>query len=317
MTKPETPQLTPRLRTLSLIDAFLNMMLAERNASPHTRAAYQRDLLDVAQWLMKKSDLVTASEDELRAYLRSLKTMTARTQARRLSALKQFFRFLCSEQHRKDDPTRLIESPKLGRALPKYLSEDEVASLFEVVQSLDGFEGARLRVLLEILYAAGLRVTELVSLPINAVQFDQGTVRVRGKGDKERTVPLGDLALEALNAWLPIRKKALGDHHSPYLFPSRQPNKHITRQRFFQLIKEIAIEAGLDPKRISPHTLRHAFATHLIEHGADLRSVQLMLGHADIATTQIYTHVAHDRLGKMVVEHHPLAQAEKKRNQPK
>ncbi|MBV8549075.1 MAG: site-specific tyrosine recombinase XerD [Alphaproteobacteria bacterium] len=309
---PKTAEIAPSLRTVSLIDAFLNMMLAERNASPHTRAAYQRDLMDAARWLMRQSDLSTASEDDLRAYLRSLKKMTARTQARRLSALRQFFRFLCSEQHRKDDPTRLIDAPKLGRALPKYLSEEEVGGLLDVVQSMDGAEGARLRCLLEILYAAGLRVTELVSLPLNAVQFDQGIVRVRGKGDKERTIPLGDLAIEALENWLPIRKESLGEVKSPYLFPSRQPNKHITRQRFFQLIKEIAVEAGLDPKRLSPHVLRHAFATHLIEHGADLRSVQVMLGHADIATTQIYTHVAHDRLGKMVAEHHPLAKTKKK-----
>ncbi|MBV8060167.1 MAG: site-specific tyrosine recombinase XerD [Alphaproteobacteria bacterium] len=309
---PKTAEIAPSLRTVSLIDAFLNMMLAERNASPHTRAAYQRDLMDAARWLMRQSDLSTASEDDLRAYLRSLKKMTARTQARRLSALRQFFRFLCSEQHRKDDPTRLIDAPKLGRTLPKYLSEEEVGGLLDVVQSMDGAEGARLRCLLEILYAAGLRVTELVSLPLNAVQFDQGIVRVRGKGDKERTIPLGDLAIEALENWLPIRKESLGEVKSPYLFPSRQPNKHITRQRFFQLIKEIAVEAGLDPKRLSPHVLRHAFATHLIEHGADLRSVQVMLGHADIATTQIYTHVAHDRLGKMVAEHHPLAKTKKK-----
>jgi integrase/recombinase XerD len=296
-------------RTSALIDQFLDMLLAERNAAANTRMAYQRDLLDAAHYLAKqKKDLADASEDELRSYLQSLGKNAARTQARRLSVLRQFFRFLCSEHHRKNDPSRAIDAPKLGRALPKYLSEEDVKKLLTVVSRLRGSEGARLKAMLELLYASGLRVTELVGLPLVGVQFDRGFVQVKGKGGKERVVPLGEPAILAIKAWLPLRKEMLGEKRkSIYLFPSRDGSKHLTRQRFFQLLKETGLKARLDPTRLSPHVLRHAFATHLIEHGADLRSVQTMLGHADIATTQIYTHVASDRLGKMVQQHHPLA----------
>jgi integrase/recombinase XerD len=296
-------------RTRALIDGFLDMMLAERNAASNTRQAYRRDLADAAQFLAnKKGDLADASEDQLRAYLQSLGQLAARTQARRLSSLKQFFQFLCSEGHRKEDPTRIIDAPKLGKALPKYLSEDEVGRLLTVVARMKGAEGARLKALLELLYAAGLRVTELMSLPLTALRFDLNLVQVKGKGGKERLIPFGEPAAEAVKAWLPERKAMLGDKRaSPYLFPSRDGKKFLTRQRFFQLLKEIGIAAKISPSRLSPHVLRHAFATHLIEHGADLRSVQTMLGHADIATTQIYTHIAADRLGKTVSEHHPLA----------
>ncbi|MGB9154016.1 MAG: site-specific tyrosine recombinase XerD [Alphaproteobacteria bacterium] len=306
---PSTP--TPDMRFHALIGAFLDMMLAERNAASNTRAAYARDLGDAAMFLArKKIDLVEANEDELRGYLRSLNKNAARTQARRLSALRQFFRFLCSENHRKEDPTRSIDAPKLGRSLPKYLSEKEVASLLDTVARYPGDDGLRLRAMLELLYAAGLRVTELVSLPLSAIQFDRALVLVKGKGGKERVVPLGEPALQAVQEWLPVRKKTLGDKRaSLYLFPSAMRGKDtpLSRQRLFQLLKQLALAAKLDPKRLSPHVVRHAFATHLIEHGADLRSVQTMLGHADIATTQIYTHVAGDRLARTVTEHHPLA----------
>lgn len=301
----------PEMRFHSLIDAFLDMMLAERNAAANTRAAYARDLGDAAMFLARrKIDLVEANEEELRVYLKSLGKNAARTQARRLSALRQFFRFLCSEKHRGEDPTRSIDAPKLGRSLPKYLSEEEVARLIDTVAAYPGDDGLRLRAMLELLYAAGLRVTELVSLPTVAVQFDRALVLVKGKGGKERVVPLGEPALKAVEEWLPVRKRLLGEKKtSLYLFPSAMRGKDapLTRQRLFQLLKELALAAGLDPKRLSPHVVRHAFATHLIEHGADLRSVQSMLGHADIATTQIYTHVAGDRLAKTMAEHHPLA----------
>lgn len=295
-------------RTSGLIDSFLDMLLAERNAAANTRAAYLRDLTDAARYLGKKKiDLVDAGEDDLRGYLQAMGKTAARTQARRLSALRQFFRFLCSEHHRKDDPTRAIDAPKLGRSLPKYLSEEEVGKLLAVVNKMRGDEAMRLKAMLELLYAAGLRVTELVGLPLSGMQFDRGFVQVKGKGGKERVVPLGEPAIKAVKAWLPVRKEMLGEKgKSIFLFPSRDGSKHLTRQRFFQLIKDIGGKAGIDPKRLSPHVLRHAFATHLIEHGADLRSVQSMLGHADIATTQIYTHVAGDRLGKTVTDHHPL-----------
>jgi len=298
------------MRFHALIEAFLDMMLAERNAAANTRAAYARDLGDAAMFLArKKIDLVDANDEDVRSYLKSLGKNAARTQARRLSALRQFFRFLCSENHRQEDPTRSIDAPKLGRVLPKYLSEKEVGRLLDTVARYPGDEGLRLRVMLELLYAAGLRVTELITLSVSAIQFDRALVLIKGKGGKERMVPLGEPALKAVQEWLPVRKKMLGEKRvSPFLFPSPSgKNAPLTRQRFFQLLKELALAAKLDPKRLSPHVVRHAFATHLLEHGADLRSVQSMLGHADIATTQIYTHVASDRLARTMTEHHPMA----------
>jgi integrase/recombinase XerD len=307
---PRTPSSQSETTFHHLINAFLDMMLAERNAAANTRSAYARDLADTAHFLArKKIDLIDANDEDIRSYLKSLGKNAAKTQARRLSALRQFYRFLCSENYRKEDPTRSIDAPKLGRVLPKYLSEKEVTTLLDTVAKYPGDDGLRLRVMLELLYAAGLRVTELVSLPITAIQFDRAVVLVKGKGGKERIVPLGEPALQAVSEWIIVRKKMLGDKNkSPYLFPSpTRLNAAITRQRFFQLLKELALAAYLDPKRLSPHVLRHAFATHLLEHGADLRSVQTMLGHADIATTQIYTHIAGDRLSRTVSDHHPLA----------
>lgn len=307
--------MTAQLSSPPTLDAFLDMMLAERNAAANTRLAYRRDLLDAATFLAsRKVELSQANEDDVRAYIQSLRAAAPRTQARRLSALRQYFRFLASEKTRADDPTRNIDAPRLGRSLPKYLSEEEVLSLFKVIKKTPGAEGARVRALIELLYAAGLRVTELVGLPINAVLMDRGLVQVRGKGGKDRMVPLGDPAVAAVQEWLPWRKEVLGEKWtSPFLFPSFGSRTHyLTRQRFFQILKKIGLQAGIAPERLSPHVLRHAFATHLIEHGADLRSVQTMLGHADIATTQIYTHVATDRLTKTVVEHHPLGRGKKR-----
>ncbi len=299
----------------SAVESFLDMMLAERGSSANTRAAYWRDLRDAAQFLAKrKTELDQAGEDDVRAYILSLRSFSPRTQARRLSSLRQFYRFLCSENIRAEDPTRGIDAPRLGRPLPKYLSEEEVFALLKSIRKMPGAEGARLRALLELLYAAGLRVSELVGLPLGAVSVERGAVHVRGKGGKERMVPLGDPAIESVKEWLPFRKEMIGKGRtSPFLFPSFQSKAgYMTRQRFFQLLKEIGVQAGIEPRRLSPHVLRHAFATHLIEHGADLRSVQTMLGHADIATTQIYTHVATDRLAKTVAEHHPLAGKKRK-----
>ncbi len=297
-------------RTVSLIESFLEMLTAERNAAVNTKLAYGRDLTDAARFLAaRQKDLVEAGEDDVRGYIGSLTDAAPRTQARRLSALRQFFHFLCSEHHRKDNPSRGIDTPKLGRSLPKYLSEQEVFQLLKAVNHIHGFEGARLKAMLELLYAAGLRVSELMNLPLAAVQFERSFVQVKGKGGKERMVPLGEPAIKAIKAWLPYRKVMLSEgDFSHYLFPSRHGGHAtpLTRQRFFQLLKDIAVKANIDPRRLSPHVLRHAFATHLIEHGADLRSVQTMLGHADIATTQIYTHVAPDRLTKTVTDHHPL-----------
>ncbi|MCL2474326.1 MAG: site-specific tyrosine recombinase XerD [Alphaproteobacteria bacterium] len=302
-------------------DAFLDMMFAEKNAAKNTRAAYAADLAYARDFFLKKckTDITGACEEDIKKYLKSLSKYAVRTHARKLSVLRQFYKFLCSEKIREDNPTRFIDAPKKGMALPKCLSEKDVDGLFNAAYKYKGDEGVRLRAMLELLYSSGLRVTELVGLPLRSIQFERGVVFVRGKGDKERIVPIGKPAMKAVKEWLGVRKRILGDkaNSSPFLFPSMtfkyesKPSfktaAHITRQRLFQLLKELAQGAGIDPNRLSPHVVRHAFATHLIEHGADLRSVQSMLGHSDIATTQIYTHLANEHLMKTVIEHHPLA----------
>ncbi|WP_374372255.1 site-specific tyrosine recombinase XerD [Dongia sp.] len=299
------------------LDGFLEMLLAERNAAANTLSAYRRDLEDVLAFLRRRgSDLVAAETDLLRSYLGTLSAadLAPRTQARRLSALRQFYRFLVEDGQRKDDPTAALDAPKLGRPLPKLLSESEMLAVIEASRTLDGAEGARLLAMIELLYATGLRVSELVCLPLAAILRDQPFMTVTGKGGKERLVPLNPPAKAAVVAYLSVRPSFLGkDQTSAFLFPSRGKEGHLTRQRFGQLLKEIGLRAGLDPARISPHVLRHAFATHLLDHGADLRSLQKMLGHADIATTQIYTHVQEERLKSMVEAHHPLGQTSKKR----
>jgi integrase/recombinase XerD len=240
--------------------------------------------------------------------------MTPRTVARRLSVMRQFFRFLLAERLRDDDPASALDAPRLGRPLPKVLSRAEVDRLIEATRAKDIVDGGRMATLLEILYATGLRVSELVTLPLSSVERDPASLIVRGKGDKERLVPLSDPARVAIVSWRHVRAGLLGDDEpSRFLFPSRGRTGHLTRQRFAQLLKEAALAADIDPARVSPHVLRHAFASHLLEGGADLRSVQLMLGHADIATTQIYTHVLDERLRALVQEKHPLA---KRRRRP-
>jgi integrase/recombinase XerD len=303
---------TPSAETL--IDRFLEMLSAERNAAANTRAAYKRDLVDAAAFMAaRKSTLGDTATQDLSAYLAALdkKGLAARSAARRLSALRQFFKFLVAEQVRGDDPSAAIDGPKLGRPLPKLLDEAEMARLIEVCAVLDGPSGARLKALVELSYASGMRVSELVGLPLAAVLREQPVLIVRGKGSKERMVPLNAPARAALTAYLEHRNAFLpkGMKPSPHLFPSRGKEGHLTRQRFGQLLKDLAIQANIAPERISPHVLRHAFATHLLDHGADLRSLQKMLGHADIATTQIYTHVAGRRLKELVEAHHPLAAA--------
>jgi integrase/recombinase XerD len=229
--------------------------------------------------------------------------LAARTAARRLSALRQFHRFLLREGIREDDPTALLDAPRLPRTLPKYLTEQEVDALLEASSRLPGRRGAVARAALEILYATGLRVSELLGLPRRALAGDATVLLVRGKGGKERIVPLSDPAKEAAVALL-----ALEETPTRYLFPGRDPRRALTRQAFFLLLRQVALEAGLDPARVSPHVMRHSFASHLLARGADLRSLQLLLGHADIATTQIYTHVLAERLQRLVEAHHPLAQ---------
>ncbi len=298
-------------------EAFFEMLAAERNASAHTLRAYARDLADFGGFVGRRNQSVHgADEASVRAYLAKLveRGLSPRTAARRLSALRQFHRFLVAEGIRDDDPMSRIDAPRLGRPLPKTLSEDEVKRLLDAAATLPSPERERLEVMLEVLYAAGLRVSELASLPLSALARDGRYLTVRGKGSKELLVPLSLPAREAISAWQEIRKTLLpeGDT-SRFLFPSRGRSGHVTPARIAQLLKELAPKAELDPRRLSPHVLRHAFASHLVDHGADLRSVQQMLGHADIATTQIYTHVARDRLSRLVREKHPLAKATKPR----
>jgi integrase/recombinase XerD len=297
-------------------ESFVEMLRAERGASRNTELAYSADLKDLETFLSRrKQSSSTADATALRAYLKSLDYvgMTPRTVARRLSVMRQFFRFLLAERIREDDPASTLDSPRLGRPLPKVLSREEVDRLIEAARAKDEADGGRMATLLEILYAAGLRVSELVALPLSAVERDPSMLTVRGKGDKERLVPLSDPARVAIAAWLRMRAAALGEGEtSRFLFPSRGRSGHLTRQRFAQLLKEAALGAGIDPARVSPHVLRHAFASHLLEGGADLRSVQMMLGHADIATTQIYTHVLDEKLRSLVQDKHPLARRKRR-----
>jgi integrase/recombinase XerD len=290
------------------------MLAAERGAARLTLSAYRRDLADLGARL--GGAIEAATSEDLRRYLGTLaqKGFSARTAARRLSALRQFYRFLLLDGRRPDDPTAVLDSPRLGRPLPKLVSEDEAGKLVAAAAAPGGAEGARLLCLVELLYGAGLRVSELVSLPLAATRGERRSLVLRGKGDKERLVPLGEPARAALAAYLARRDAFIaGKRSERYLFPSRSAAGHLTRRRCGQLMKELALSAGIDPARLSPHVLRHAFATHLLDRGADLRSVQEMLGHADIATTQIYTHVAGDRLHRLVREHHPLAKRKRQR----
>ena len=290
------------------------MLSVERGAAQNTIDSYGRDLADFQAFsVARKRQPENADSDLIRKYLKKLSGtgMAPSTSARRLSTLRQFFRFLHAEGVRDDDPSSAIDSPRSGRPLPKYLSEDEVERLLMAAEMRHGSEGLRLVALLEILYATGLRVSELVGLPLSAVSRDGRILIVRGKGGKERMVPLSEPASDAIDAYKDVRESFLPKGRKAaserWLFPSRAKQGYLTRARFGQLIKELAIEAGLEPGRVSPHVLRHSFASHLLAHGADLRSLQQMLGHSDIATTQIYTHVLEERLRQLLDDAHPLA----------
>jgi integrase/recombinase XerD len=292
------------------VEAFLEMLVAERGAARLTLAAYANDLADFAGFLaVTATDVASADAAALRRYLGRLADagLAPRTTARRLSCLRQFHRFLYAEGVRSDDPTAALDAPRLGRPLPKILGEDEVGRLIAAAETRGGADGLRLVCLLELLYATGMRVSELVGLPLTRLR-DERFLIVRGKGGKERMVPLSATARTALAAYGAVRGSFLKEGEvSRYLFPSRGAEGHLTRRRCGQLLKELALAAGIDPTRVSPHVLRHAFASHLLDHGADLRSVQEMLGHADITTTQIYTHVQSERLRTLVETHHPLS----------
>ena len=301
----------------ALVELFLDMLAAERGAARNTLAAYSRDLADLRSALAKRGrGLTNATSDDLRAYLSSLsrRGLAAASAARRLSSLRQFYRFLCAEGRRADDPSAAIAGPKRGRALPKVLAVAEVERLLvaahacasEVDQPLrDQLRATRLACLIEVLYATGLRVAELVALPASAAAAHAGMLTVRGKGNKERMVPLNDAAIAAMQRYVALRS-AVSAPPSKWLFPSFRDVGHLTRQYFARELKKLAVAVGLPARRVSPHVIRHAFASHLLHNGADLRVVQTLLGHADISTTQIYTHVLEQRLKSLVRDLHPL-----------
>jgi len=305
--RPPRPGLAPSPQ----LEAFLEMLVAERGAAPLTIAAYRADLGGLARFLAARGGALEATDGAaLHDYLAAPATrhLQPRSLARHISAIRQFYKFLVVDGVRPDDPSFGLDTPRLGRPLPKILSESEVLSLIAAAEAEPGAEGVRLRCLLELLYATGLRISELVALQFAAAARDPRFLLVRGKGGKERVVPLSEPARAALARHIECRKSVLAEGEaSRWLFPSRAKSGHLTRQRCGQLLKALALAAGIDPDRLSPHVLRHAFASHLLDHGADLRSVQQMLGHADIATTQIYTHVLTDRLQKLVETAHPLA----------
>jgi integrase/recombinase XerD len=305
-----------------LAASFLEMIAAERGAAKNTLDAYRRDLSDYLQFLReRRTDLVKAGTSDVRTYLVALQSrgLMASSAARRLSALKQLHRFLYAEGHRGDDPTTVISGPKQGRPLPKTLTITEVETLLNTAG--EGSEdtnrpfserlmAARMSALLELLYASGLRVSELVSLPAAAIGPQTEMLAVRGKGGKERLVPLTETAKRAVERWRAMLATIAGEKPSPWLFPAESAVGYLPRQVFARDVKTVAAYAGIGAERVSPHVLRHAFASHLLQNGADLRVVQQLLGHADIATTQIYTHVLDERAKAMVRDLHPLADEE-------
>lgn len=294
------------------IEAFLEMMAGERASARNTVTAYGKDLADAQAFLKGRgADVASASAEQVEAYFAALsdRGMSPATAARRRSAVRQFYRFVLGEGWRADDPSRRVDAPKKGRPLPKVLSRAEMDAIIAAAGGRDGAQGLRLACMVELAYASGLRISELTALPLSVLARDPAYLIVKGKGGKERLAPLNDAARAAVKAYLEVRKGFLpkGDGANPWLFPSRGKARRLTPRRFAQLLDEAAADAGIDPARVSPHVLRHAFATHLLEGGADLRVVQKLLGHADIATTQIYTHVAGDRLREVVETKHPLA----------
>lgn len=315
-----------------IIEQFLDAIAAERAASLNTLTAYKNDLLNFSAFLIKNNtDIEHASSETLQKYMQNIfdAGMSAKTAARRLSAIRQLYKFMSVETIRKDNPALKLDSPRQGKSLPKYLSEEEVEKILSTAEKDATPEGARLLAMLEIMYASGMRVTELVSLPLDSIRIKHGgkisiaqniyanisykdldpCLIITGKGRKERMVILNNSALTALASYLPIRAYFLANKEkSKFLFPSKSKEGYITRQRFFQLIKQLATDIGIDCNKISPHVIRHSFASHLLYHGADLRALQDLLGHSDISTTQIYTHVLSERMKQLVKEKHPLAE---------
>ena len=296
------------------IQSFIEAQAAELDAATNTQLAYARDLTDFAGWLAPKSlHFITATQDDVEAYLIDCDAqgLSKATRARRLSAIKQLYRFAFEESWRSENPAIRIKGPGRSKALPKTLDIAEIERLLDAARTSK--VGLRNGCLMELLYATGMRVTELVSLPVSAARGDPAMLLVRGKGGKERLVPLSPPARGAMATWLKARDETdaaaqkNGKSPSKFLLPSRGKQGHLTRHRFFGMIKEFAVDGGVSPAKVTPHTIRHAFATHLLAGGADLRSIQTMLGHADVATTEIYTHVLDERLTELVMEHHPLS----------
>ena len=298
---------------------FLETKAAEAGGAKNTLEAYGRDLNDFLGWCAHKGHAPEVlGKTDIEAYLISCDAqgLAKSTRARRLSAIKQYYRFAYEERIRSDNPALEISGPGRSKALPQVLSEDEVTRLLEGARAVGRgpVEQLRNRCLLELLYATGMRVSELVGLPVAAARGDPKVLLIMGKGGKERIVPLSPDARELLQNWLVARDAAeelareKGQAASRFLFPSRSKAGHMTRNRFYLLMKEIAVQAGISPAKVSPHKLRHAFATHLLANGADLRAIQMLLGHADVATTEIYTHVLEKRLQDLVLLHHPMAQ---------
>jgi integrase/recombinase XerD len=307
------------------IETFLAMLSAERGAAANTIEAYRRDLGDFGQFLSRRNvALAAAATDDVSDYFRdaAVAGLKPASRARRLSSVRQLYKFLLAEGIARNDPTLGHAAPRKHRALPKTLNVAEVDRLIgaaakraETATGSDRRRALRLHCLLEMLYATGMRVSELVSLPRSVLSGDERVLTIRGKGGRERLVPLNNSARAALDRYLGVGVSE-AEGFTPtvatkWLFPSRSAQGHVTRQRFAQDLKELAVEAGLDPERVSPHVLRHAFASHLLDRGADLRSLQQLLGHADISTTEIYTHVLEERLKKLVQQHHPLARRER------
>lgn len=301
------------MNSASLVEAFLEMMSAERGAADNTLASYRRDLDDAAEHLAAEpGGLAGASSAAIRDYLDGIaqRGFAASSQARKLSTLRQFYKFLYSEGLRPDDPSGPVDAPRKARPLPKVLSEAETGRLLDraAEAALTGETASvRMLALVEVLYATGLRVSELVSLPVGVATRDERFFIIRGKGNKERMVPLSQKARAAMRDWLSLRNADPKMADSPFLFPSYSEQGHLPRQVFARDLKTLAASAGISANRVSPHVIRHAFASHLLQNGADLRAVQELLGHSDISTTQIYTHVLEERLVRLVHDHHPLA----------
>ena len=292
------------------VQSFLEAQAAELDAAPNTQLAYARDLNDFRDFLGRTSkDLANATRRDVEDYLVFCEAqgLASSTRARRLSAIEQVYRFAYEEGLRTDNPAMQIKGPGRQKSLPKTLSMQEVEQLLQAARTHGRSKQDRLRntCLLELLYATGMRVSELVELPKGTARGDPRMLLIKGKGGKERMVPLSPPARDALAAWLSVRDEQ--DDKNPHLFASRGKTGHLTRHRFYMLIKELAVAGGVSPGKVTPHTLRHAFATHLLANGADLRSIQTLLGHADVSTTEIYTHVLDERLKELVLEHHPLS----------